>query len=148
MSLQVTLDRLLALRAEVCAVVDAAVSELQAHAGDLHACPLPRVRVIQETVAEWYDMPQAVMRAQSKMREHVLPRHVAMYLARQLTKHGTEQIGRCFERDHGTVLHAVRAMQNRIDTDGAFAADLRSIRAQAEERLGGLDMPLFRRAVG
>jgi len=129
-------------------VIDAALEELRAHAGDVTGCPLPRVRAIQDVVGEWYDVPPAVMRSQSRMREHVTPRHVAMYLARELTKHSTTQLGQCFDRDHGTILHAVRAVSDRMETYAEFAAEVRQLRAQAEERLGSVDMPLFRRMAG
>ena len=149
MSLQLTIERLMALRAEVCAVIDAALDEIRAHAGDLNACPLPRVRVIQEVVSAWYGVPVSVLQAQSRMREYVLPRHVAMYLTRMLTKHSGDQVAHCFDRkDHATVSHAVRSIQNRMDIEPEFRAEVRQLWAQAEERLGGLDMPLFRRAVG
>jgi len=60
-----------------------------------------------------------------------------------------EQIAHCFDRlDHATTIHAVRSIQARMDIEPEFRAEVRQLWAQAEERLGGLDMPLFRRAAG
>jgi chromosomal replication initiator protein len=50
----------------------------------------------------------------------------------ELTHLSSKEIGRTFERDHTTVLHAQRSIHNRIDTDPAFAARVAKIRAALE----------------
>ena len=61
-------------------------------------------------------------------------RQVAMYLARQLTESSLSTIGYAFGgRDHGTVLHACRAMTDRMETDG-----------QVRQTVGYLDKQLMR----
>lgn len=50
-------------------------------------------------------------------REIVEARQMAMFLIRRRTQLSFESIGEIFQRDHGTVIHAVKAVQDRIDTD-------------------------------
>jgi chromosomal replication initiator protein len=58
----------------------------------------------------------------------VLPRQVAMYFARSVTLRSMPAIGRRFgNRDHTTVLHAVRKIGGLIKTDANFAHDIAHI---------------------
>lgn len=72
------------------------------------------VRQIQKTVAEFYNISTAELLAARRTAEIVGPRHVAMYLAKMMTKHSYPEIGRMFAgRDHTTVLHAIRSIETR-----------------------------------
>jgi chromosomal replication initiation ATPase DnaA len=57
-----------------------------------------------------------------------LPRHVAMYLARELTTKSYPDIGRRVGKDHTTVLHAVNRIESRLTHDGELADSIRRIR--------------------
>jgi chromosomal replication initiator protein len=53
------------------------------------------------------------------------PRQVAMYLSKQLTSRSLPEIGRAFGgRDHTTVMHAVRKVEELVKLDTAFAEDV------------------------
>jgi chromosomal replication initiator protein len=76
------------------------------------------IDVIQKRVAEHYDIRLADMTSKRRPENIAFPRQVAMYLARQLTESSLTTIGDAFGgRDHGTVLHACRAVKNRMETD-------------------------------
>jgi len=61
-------------------------------------------------------------------------RHVAMYLARQLTRRSLPQIGRRFgDRHHTTVMHAVRSIEERIKTNTSLCEDVAAIRRAVSE---------------
>ncbi|VTR96550.1 DnaA/Hda family protein [Tuwongella immobilis] len=82
-------------------------------------------------VAEQYRLPLALVRSRSRHQHAVLPRQVAMYLARQITNHSLVQIGGYFGgRDHATVLHACRKMEQRLETDVGFVAMIRSLQSE------------------
>jgi chromosomal replication initiator protein len=58
----------------------------------------------------------------------VAARSVAMYLARKLTDHSLEQIGRAFGgRDHTTVLHGCRKIEKQLETDPAVRQTVRQL---------------------
>jgi chromosomal replication initiator protein len=64
----------------------------------------------------------------------VRPRQVAMYLAKTLTLRSLPEIGRRFGgRDHTTVLHAVRKIENLVSTDSALAEEIELLKRQLQE---------------
>lgn len=72
----------------------------------------------------------AIVIGSSKLSHVVEIRHIAMSLARSLTPHTVERLGEYFCRHHGTILHAVRRVSDRMATDPAFAVHFSRIRAQ------------------
>jgi chromosomal replication initiator protein len=80
---------------------------------------------IQRKVAEHYNIKVADMHATRRARQVARPRQIAMYLAKQLTSRSLPEIGRKFGgRDHTTVMHAVRKIEQLINEDTAFAEDV------------------------
>ena len=75
---------------------------------------------IQKTVADFFKMKVAEMYGKRRHAHIVLPRQIAMYLAKELTQKSLPEIGEAFGgRDHTTVLHAMRkiAEQRQHDAD-------------------------------
>jgi chromosomal replication initiator protein len=76
------------------------------------------IDLIQRRVAETYDLRLADMTSKRRPANIALPRMVAMYLSRRLTTSSLNEIGEAFGgRDHGTVLHANRAIEERMKDD-------------------------------
>ena len=78
------------------------------------------VEFIQKTVADFFKIKVADMYAKRRHAHIVLPRQIAMYLAKELTQKSLPEIGEAFGgRDHTTVLHAMRkiAEQRQHDAD-------------------------------
>jgi len=70
---------------------------------------------IQKKVAEHFDVRLADMTSKRRPATIAFPRQVAMYLARRHTKASLNEIGDAFGgRDHGTVLHACKAVSQRM----------------------------------
>ena len=81
---------------------------------------------IQKKVALHYSIKLSDMSSIRRAKQVVLPRQVAMYLAKKLTTFSLPEIGKNFGgRDHTTVLHAVRKVEELIDTDANIAEDVR-----------------------
>jgi chromosomal replication initiator protein len=84
---------------------------------------------IQRRVAEHFNIRCAEMTSARRARAFARPRQVAMYLSKQLTSRSLPEIGRKFGgRDHTTVLHAVRRIEELKDTDPALAEDIELLR--------------------
>ncbi|MBL8669480.1 MAG: chromosomal replication initiator protein DnaA [Alphaproteobacteria bacterium] len=84
---------------------------------------------IQKRVAEYFGIKLTEMKSERRARAVARPRQVAMYLAKQLTQRSLPDIGRQFGgRDHTTVMHAVRKVEELIATDGAFGDDVELLR--------------------
>jgi chromosomal replication initiator protein len=83
------------------------------------------VDMIQKTVAEHYGMKQADLTSERRARAVARPRQVAMWLAKQITTRSLPDIGRRFGgRDHTTVLHAVRRIEQLKEEDATIARDV------------------------
>ena len=88
------------------------------------------IDAIQREVARYYNIRQSEMHSKRRARGIVRPRQVAMYLAKDLTNHSYPQIGSRFGgRDHTTVMHAVRKVEDLIAEDKQFADDVGMIRS-------------------
>jgi chromosomal replication initiator protein len=84
---------------------------------------------IQRRVAEHFNMKMAEMTSSRRARAVARPRQVAMYLAKQLTSRSLPEIGRKFGgRDHTTVIHAVKKIEELIESDSALAEDVELLR--------------------
>ncbi|MBL4805123.1 MAG: chromosomal replication initiator protein DnaA [Alphaproteobacteria bacterium] len=84
---------------------------------------------IQRKVAEHYNLRMADMHSARRARNVARPRQVAMYLAKQLTARSLPEIGRKFGgRDHTTVMHAVRKVEELMEDDAQIAQDVDVIR--------------------
>ncbi len=84
---------------------------------------------IQRKVAEHYNIRLADMHSARRARNVARPRQVAMFLAKQLTARSLPEIGRKFGgRDHTTVMHAVRKIEELVGEDPSFAQDVEIIK--------------------
>lgn len=87
------------------------------------------VEDIQKKVAEHYNVRVADMHSPRRARLVARPRQVAMYLAKVLTDHSLPEIGRKFGgRDHTTIMHGVRRIEELSASDRALAEDLELLR--------------------
>jgi chromosomal replication initiator protein len=84
---------------------------------------------IQRRVAEHFNIRLGEMTSDRRARAVARPRQVAMYLAKHLTSRSLPEIGRKFGgRDHTTVMHAVRKIEELKGTDPALAEDVELLR--------------------
>jgi chromosomal replication initiator protein len=73
---------------------------------------------VQRKVAEHYDVRLADMTSKRRPANIAFPRQVAMFISRRLTKCSLQDIGEAFGgRDHGTVIHACKTVQLRVDKE-------------------------------
>ena len=91
------------------------------------------IEEIQKRVAEHFNIRIADMHSARRARAVARPRQVAMYLAKQLTSRSLPEIGRKFGgRDHTTVMHAVKKVEQLRETDATFAEDIDLLRRMLE----------------
>ncbi|MBM3560252.1 MAG: chromosomal replication initiator protein DnaA, partial [Alphaproteobacteria bacterium] len=91
------------------------------------------IEEIQKRVAEHFNIRLADMHSARRARAVARPRQVAMYLAKQLTSRSLPEIGRKFGgRDHTTVMHAVRKIEELRSTDARFSEDVELLRRMIE----------------
>jgi chromosomal replication initiator protein len=84
---------------------------------------------IQRKVAEHFNLRVADMYSERRARAVARPRQVAMFLAKSLTQRSLPEIGRKFGgRDHTTVMHAVKKVEELMASDHGFAEDIELLR--------------------
>ncbi len=72
---------------------------------------------IQRAVADHFDVRLSDMTSKCRQRSVAVPRQIAMYLCRRITKSSFPDIAQAFGKTHATVLHAYRTVDNRMDID-------------------------------
>lgn len=98
---------------------------------DLATIAMPRTvrrthaRAIRDMVARRYNLTDAEIEGDCRRLVYIGPRHIAMYLMMKYTRIGSLRIGKLFNgRDHSTVIHAVRKIENMVAADPTFAAEV------------------------
>lgn len=109
---EVTLERTCDILRDVLSVADRRVS----------------IEDVQRKVAERYNIRVSEMTSKRRERSVARPRQIAMYLAKNLTTKSLPDIGRAFDRDHTTVIHAVKTIEDMCLKDPAFKAEIDSLR--------------------
>jgi chromosomal replication initiator protein len=86
------------------------------------------IEQIQRAVASSYRITLGELVTKSNARQYSLPRQVAMYLCKQMTKHSFPEIGRAFGgKHHTTVMHSVEKIETLVSTDSDLRKRVREI---------------------
>jgi chromosomal replication initiator protein len=86
---------------------------------------------IQKRVADHYQIRHSDMTSKRRPNAIAFPRQIAMYLCRQLTRHSLQEIGEAFGgRDHGTVIHAVKTVENMMEQDDSVRGSVDFLKTQ------------------
>ncbi len=89
------------------------------------------IEVIQKRVADHYQIRHSDMTSKRRPANIAIPRQIAMYLCRQLTKHSLQEIGDSFGgRDHGTVIHACKSVDNMLEQDTTVRGSIEYLKGQ------------------
>src|ERR1700716_1509719 len=93
-----------------------------------------KIEDIQRVVARQYNVSRADLLSSRRTANVVRPRQIAMYLAKTLTLRSLPEIGRRFGgRDHTTVLHAVRKIENLVNNDVSLAEEIEQLKRQLQD---------------
>ena len=89
------------------------------------------IQQILDAVTRYYNVRLSDLQSKKRHKSIAFPRQVCMYLARRHTRYSLEEIGGYFGgRDHTTVLHAVRSIEEDIKADGSVHDQLNRLEAQ------------------
>jgi chromosomal replication initiator protein len=92
------------------------------------------VGAIQKEVASYFDVRLGDLNGRSRTQLIIQPRHIAMYLSRELTNASLKDIGQAFGgRDHGTVIHACR----RVDEEMVAGGETRRVVEFLRDKITG-----------
>ena len=93
-----------------------------------------RIEDILKIVSRHYKVPRNDLLSSRRSRDVVRPRQIAMYLAKALTSRSLPEIGRRFGgRDHTTVLHSVRKVEQMMKDDGDLFQEIELLKRMLED---------------
>ena len=133
-----TVNKILAFRDLLDSEVDAtsvtrAVRDMLKDTTDI----LPTADVIIDEVCKFFSVGESALRGQSRAKEIATPRHIAIYLIRNMTKLSLSDIGKEFgNRNHTTVINSVDRVEKLCKEDPATAEILKDIRTNVNDRYG------------
>ncbi len=91
------------------------------------------LETIAEKTAAYYSMPLPDLKDRSRKKEIASARQVAMYICHKLTRHSLRNIALHFgRRDHSTVIHAVKTVEDQMNRDNSFRVDVEQILHQID----------------
>ena len=94
------------------------------------------METIQKKVVDYYHLRMADMLSRRRPANIAFPRQIAMYLSRMLTEHSLQEIGSAFGgRDHGTVIHACKTVENMMDQDTSIKHSVEFLREQLSQSM-------------
>jgi chromosomal replication initiator protein len=93
-----------------------------------------RIEDILRIVSRHYKVPRNDLLSSRRSRDVVRPRQIAMYLAKSLTSRSLPEIGRRFGgRDHTTVLHSVRKVEQMMKDDSELTQEIELLKKMLED---------------
>jgi chromosomal replication initiator protein len=79
------------------------------------------IEIIQKFVADYFQLKPSELKSRNNSKSVALPRQVAMYLCKTLTKASLPEIGKSFGgKHHSTVIHSIQKIENMRQKDGEF----------------------------
>jgi chromosomal replication initiator protein len=93
---------------------------LKAISGSLFKSSLISIKEIQTIICEHFDVPYDLVLQKTRIREVVQVRHISMHLSRLFINKSLINIGRHFNRDHSSITHASKAVNNLMSTDEEY----------------------------
>lgn len=86
--------------------------------------------------ARFYGVTAALINGAPRYREVVRARHIAMYIAKKVTGLSYPSLGREFNRDHSTILHGVKQVEERLGREPKLVTEIETIKARINEVRG------------
>lgn len=92
------------------------------------------IDLIQKTVCNYYNISLSDLKSSTRKKTISNPRHIAIYLARQLTEYSLTELGEEFGgRDHTTILSSIKKIEDYLKTDSTVADTLTILEKQMRE---------------
>ena len=91
---------------------------------------LPTPSLIISQVCKFYNVDEIILRGSQRTRNIAEPRQIAMYLIRKLTNLSLPEIGQQFAKDHTTVMHSIKQVEQKLKSgDSELQNNIRDITA-------------------
>ncbi len=92
------------------------------------------IEMIQRVVADYFNITLNELRGKKRTKAIVLPRQLAMYIAREMTEFSTTELGLEFGgRDHTTVMHSCQRVESRMNSDSTLEPTVQTLIRKVKE---------------
>ncbi len=88
----------------------------------------PTPDFIVKAVAKYFEMDADSLLSKNKSQEFIIPRQIAMYMVREMTNLSFPQIGKFFGKDHSTVMHATKKLEEKMKTDNDLKTQIQDVK--------------------
>lgn len=92
---------------------------------------------ITALVATRYGLTFDQLMSKERLARFVMPRHIAIFLARHITRRGTPDLGGRFNRDHSTVINTLDKVERLSISDFQFGAEIAAVECHVRRKLAG-----------
>ncbi len=83
---------------------------------------------IVRVVCDYYNIDTEYVSNKNRLRKYAIPRFICMFLIKEKTNLTLSEIGRLFNRDHATTIHAIRKVKDLIEFDKQLKQELWEIK--------------------
>lgn len=96
----------------------------------------PRLSEVLEAVCQFYKVTRTNIVGPSRIPKYLMPRQIACYLGREMTKLSLPEIGRKLgDRDHTTILHGVNKIEKQLQADEILKDDIDVLKIKIEAKV-------------
>lgn len=95
----------------------------------------PELNAIQDAIIDEYKLTFQMLKIKTSKREYSFPRQISLYLMNKFTNLTQMQMCLFFGQTHGTVSHAIKIVQNHIDTNKEFRERMKNIIENVENKI-------------
>ncbi len=88
----------------------------------------PTPDFIVKAVAKYFEMDTESLLSKNKSQEYIVPRQIAMYMVREMTNLSFPQIGKFFGKDHSTIMHATKKLEEKMKTDNDLKTQIQDVK--------------------
>ena len=111
--------------------IDIEIAKEQLNLSQLNEEKLVSIESITKTVASYFKITLGDIKGKSRKKEVALARHISMFMSHKILKKTLEEIGEFFDnRDHSTVIHGIKKIQNLMRTDSKLSQQLYEIESR------------------
>jgi chromosomal replication initiator protein len=94
------------------------------------------IEAIQKRVVDHFGLSLEELKGKSRRKEYVVPRQIAVYLAKEHTEHSLKSIGYHFGgRDHSTIIHAIQSVNDMLKTEQDVKSAIQTIQKQLKLKI-------------
>jgi len=135
--LQADISTMRATIADMLKTLDAMERKIESTPLIAHGCTIDQIKNIFRVVCDHYGVPESFMHLKARSHPVMMPRHVAMFLARETTQYTSREIASCFrpDMDRATIEHGCKRITDQLTYDSDLRAVIEKLTVESRKRI-------------